>query len=115
MGARQPAVREHGADPHRVERLTDTLDAIARASAAMWLRSGRSFTAGERAALGVMGLKDDVDAGAAQVIGAVRRYNRPQCGDALEAKLHKVIDAYQTPRSRAPSLNSVAVGCASGK
>ena len=79
---------------------TDPLDAIA----ARFRRATRGavdrFTPGEREALGVMGLKDDVDRLALRrrYSELVRRYHPDRNGGdrSLEAKLGAVLAAYQT-------------------
>ena len=84
---------------------SDPLDAIA----ARFRPETRShaapdrFSAGERRALGVMGLADDVDRGALRrrYSQLVRRYHPDRNGGdrSLEAKLRAVIEAYQTLKS----------------
>jgi hypothetical protein len=79
----------------------DPLDAIA-ARFRPETRPPRSerFTPGERRALGVMGLDDDVDRHALRQRYSllVRRYHPDRNGGdrSLEARLRDVIDAYQT-------------------
>ncbi len=91
-----------GADrPPAWRDFADPLDAIAARFRPEVRRSAVDrFTAGERHALGVMGLKDDVDRlGLRQRYSElVRRYHPDRNGGdrSLEAKLGAVIAAYQT-------------------
>ena len=93
-----------GADPPPAwSDFADPLDAIA----ARFRRETRGapdrFTPGERSALGVMGLKDDIDRLALRqrYSELVRRYHPDRNGGdrSLEAKLGAVIAAYQTLKS----------------
>jgi len=91
-GADQPPAWRDFADP---------LDAIAaRFRPEMRRQRVERFSAGERQALGVMGLKDDVDRTALRqrYSELVRRFHPDRNGGdrSLEIKLRAVIDAYQT-------------------
>jgi len=90
-----------GADqPPAWRDFTDPLDAIsARFRPEAGRRTVERFTAGERHALGVMGLKDEVDRHGlrARYSELVRRYHPDRNGGdrSFEAKLGEVIAAYQ--------------------
>ena len=92
----------NGADPPPAwSDFTDPLDAIAARFRRDVARGAVDrFSPGEREALGVMGLKDDVDRMALRqrYSELVRRYHPDRNGGdrSLEAKLGKVIAAYQT-------------------
>jgi hypothetical protein len=92
----------NGADPGPAwSDFADPLDAIAaRFRPGTQRPRVERFSAGERQALGVMGLKDDVDRhGLRQRYSElVRRYHPDRNGGdrSLEAKLRAVIDAYKT-------------------
>lgn len=92
----------NGADPAPAwSDFTDPLDAIAaRFRRDVARGTVDRFSPGEREALGVMGLKDDVDRMALRqrYSELVRRYHPDRNGGdrSLEAKLGKVIAAYQT-------------------
>jgi len=81
----------------------DPLDAIAARFRRDVARGEDRFTAAEREALGVMGLKDDVDRLTLRqrYSELVRRYHPDRNGGdrSLEAKLGKVIAAYQILKS----------------
>ena len=85
----------------------DPLDAIAARFRPEVRRAAAvdRFTPGERRALGVMGLKDDVDRTALRqrYSQLVRSYHPDRNGGdrSLEAKLRAVIDAYQTLKGAA--------------
>ncbi len=91
-----------GADPPPAwSDFTDPLDAIAARFRRDVVRGAIDrFTPGEREALGVMRLKDDVDRLALRrrYSELVRRYHPDRNGGdrSLEAKLRAVIEAYQT-------------------
>ena len=91
-----------GADPGPAwSDFTDPLDSIAARFRPETRRPAVDrFTVGERKALGVMGLKDDIDRHALRqrYSELVRRYHPDRNGGdrSLEAKLRSVIEAYQT-------------------
>ena len=95
LGADRPPAWSDFADP---------LDAIAARFRPEGTRGAVDrFTAGERHALGVMGLKDDVERLAVRqrYSELVRRYHPDRNGGdrSLEAKLQQVIAAYQSLKS----------------
>jgi hypothetical protein len=84
----------------------DPLDAIAaRFRPEMGRTAVERFSASERHALGVMGLKDDIDRTALRqrYSELVRRFHPDRNGGdrSLEAKLRAVIEAYQTLKTAA--------------
>jgi hypothetical protein len=90
-----------GADPRPAwSDFADPLDAIAARYRPAARGAVERFSASERHALGVMGLKDDVDRLALRrrYSELVRRYHPDRNGGdrSLEAKLRGVIEAYQT-------------------
>ncbi|MCY7398154.1 MAG: J domain-containing protein [Sphingomonas bacterium] len=102
--ASRPFATLGGDPPPAWSDFTDPLDAIATRFRRDVARGAVDrFTAGERAALGVMGLKEDVDRMALRqrYSELVRRYHPDRNGGdrSLEAKLGKVIAAYQTLKS----------------